>query len=413
MQYIKQIHSSWVYPMIVIICVLVLLVISCQAPFSTPEVIVVTVEVPVDPTERNEATLVPPTDAPEEVPSETLPVPAATVTTPPKETPIDITTSTLEVSVASFSNSSWLTVPPNDILEQLAYGGMGGGGGNGEDADICDEILPAPQVVYEPADEIELFWRTQVIVCGFTPDEYVRVTQYNPDDQIIIEDILADSSGGLYYEFKPTFGDHVGKYVIEFSSSFGNTASSVTVIEPNSPRLIELEDDALLLLYNYVPGESVRLFVYTHQGRTRKLYAWQELQVDEKGQLLVEMDLPLGPSDLEFFSYYTFHAVGEVSDSGGDDYIYFPCPGAMRPRLSFEMPARVTYTDGRPLNVRAEPGYSGEIIRQIPEGFQLYIYLGPECVDEVYWWSFYDEGVQGWVAEGDEGMYYLEPWYEE
>jgi hypothetical protein len=77
------------------------------------------------------------------------------------------------------------------------------------------------------------------------------------------------------------------------------------------------------------------------------------------------------------------------------------------------MPARVTYTDGQPLNVRAEPGYSGEILRQIPEGYQFYIYFGPECVDEVYWWSFYDEGMQGWIAEGDEGMYYVEPWFDE
>ncbi|MCK5313832.1 MAG: SH3 domain-containing protein [Anaerolineales bacterium] len=413
MRNISDYRSKWVFPIIVVCCVLVASILSCQAPFATPEVIVVTVEVLVEPTENIGVTLVPPTSLPDEVPTDTPPSPTDTITVAPQNTPTNIATSTPQVSVASFSDSSWLTVPPDDILEQLAYGGMGGGGGDGEDVDICDELFPTPEIIYEYAETIELFRSSWITVCGLTPDEFVSISQYRPDGEIVVEDIVADLSGGLIYKFEPTFGDLVGQYVIDFSSSSGNSAAAVTVTEPDGPRLVELEDDVLLLLYNYAPNESVRLFVYTHQGRTRNIYAWQELRIDGKGQLLVEMDLPPAPSDLEFFRYYTYHAVGDVSNPGGDDLIYFPCPGAMRPRLSFEMPARVTYTDGRPLNVRAKPGYSGEILRQIPEGYQIYIFFGPECVDGVYWWSFYDEGMQGWIAEGDEDMYFIEPWFEE
>lgn len=70
--------------------------------------------------------------------------------------------------------------------------------------------------------------------------------------------------------------------------------------------------------------------------------------------------------------------------------------------------ARVTFTDGRPLNVRITPG--GTILAIQEEGQQFTIIGGPECQGGFTWWNIQlRNGAQGWVAEGDFDDYYIEP----
>ena len=413
----KDFRSGRGLILIAICGVLLLSILSCQAPVGSSEPSEVVLEATDSPTQPSTPTPALPSSTVTAPPTQTPVIPQATetelpgkpATVVPTVTPSD----TPMAPVASFSNSSWLTVPPDDILEQLAYGGVGGGGGDGGDEDICEEVLAAPEIAHEYREEIELFQGVWITICGLTPKKNVRIGQVRPDGETVIVKEKADPSGGLVYKFETTFGDPVGGYSIECASKSADRCICECCFEPDGTRLIELEDEALILLYNFDPGERVRLFVFTHQERVSKLYAWQELQVDAKGQMLVEMELPPPPGDTQFFSYYTYLAIGERSESYGKDLLYFPCPGAMRPRLSIEMPSRVTYTDGRPLRVRRKPGFSGAILRQIPEGYEMYISGGPRCVDGVYWWRVYIEGKQGWVAEGEDGMYYVEPWFGE
>ena len=87
------------------------------------------------------------------------------------------------------------------------------------------------------------------------------------------------------------------------------------------------------------------------------------------------------------------------------------CPGAPPPRLTVGGQARVTFTDGTPLRVRATPG--GEYITQLPEGTVVQVIGGPQCQGQFTWWQIQTtDGTQGWSAEGDMEDYYLEPWAE-
>jgi hypothetical protein len=85
------------------------------------------------------------------------------------------------------------------------------------------------------------------------------------------------------------------------------------------------------------------------------------------------------------------------------------CPDAPVSRLQPDGSGRVTITNGLPVNVRQQPG--GEQIGTQPEGAEFIVYDGPNCRDGYAWWFVgFADGLQGFVAEGDAGGYYLEPW---
>jgi hypothetical protein len=90
----------------------------------------------------------------------------------------------------------------------------------------------------------------------------------------------------------------------------------------------------------------------------------------------------------------------------------FSCPGAMASQLKPSSRARVTFTDGTPLRVREGPGKTAKIIKTIPEGTEMFIMEGPECGDQGVWWRMQTNNgsVAGWVMEGENGSYYIEPW---
>ncbi|MBN1966926.1 MAG: hypothetical protein JW910_19900, partial [Anaerolineae bacterium] len=70
---------------------------------------------------------------------------------------------------------------------------------------------------------------------------------------------------------------------------------------------------------------------------------------------------------------------------------------------------RVTFSTGQPVNVRDVP--SGEKIGTQPEGTRFLISGGPLCSGGYAWWAVtFDDGMWGYVAEGEPGNYYLEPW---
>ncbi|MBN1371930.1 MAG: SH3 domain-containing protein [Anaerolineaceae bacterium] len=88
------------------------------------------------------------------------------------------------------------------------------------------------------------------------------------------------------------------------------------------------------------------------------------------------------------------------------------CPLAMDGRLEVGKGARVTFTDGKSLRVRSEAGKSATVLGQMPEGTEMTVNDGPVCVGEGLWWKITsaDGKLSGWVLEGEDGDYYLEPW---
>lgn len=84
------------------------------------------------------------------------------------------------------------------------------------------------------------------------------------------------------------------------------------------------------------------------------------------------------------------------------------CPPAPPSQVTAGMRARVTYTDGTPLRLRETP--TGTVIRNIAEGVSFDIIGGPTCASGYTWWQIrQDDGIIGWVAEGDIDSYYIEP----
>ena len=84
------------------------------------------------------------------------------------------------------------------------------------------------------------------------------------------------------------------------------------------------------------------------------------------------------------------------------------CPPAPPSRVTAGMRARITYTDGTPLRLRESP--TGTVIRNIAEGVSFDIIGGPTCASGYTWWQIrQDDGITGWVAEGDSDGYFIEP----
>ena len=71
---------------------------------------------------------------------------------------------------------------------------------------------------------------------------------------------------------------------------------------------------------------------------------------------------------------------------------------------------RVTYSTGVPVRLRSGPGVGYPILQLLPEGTTFTVMAGPTCADSYNWWGVHlPSGVEGWVAEGVPGNYYIEP----
>ncbi len=87
------------------------------------------------------------------------------------------------------------------------------------------------------------------------------------------------------------------------------------------------------------------------------------------------------------------------------------CSGASPSRLAVSDTARVTYSNGISLRIRSEPGLDSNKIGLLAEGTEMDIIGGPECTDSLLWWNVKTkDGIIGWVAEGSNGDYMIEPW---
>jgi len=87
------------------------------------------------------------------------------------------------------------------------------------------------------------------------------------------------------------------------------------------------------------------------------------------------------------------------------------CPNGLISRLAPNRQARVT--PGTPNNLRDLPpsgAAASNIIGQIPGGASFTVVSGPQCgSDGLMYWQVNFNGALGWTAEGDQGVYWLEP----
>src|SRR5688572_10085796 len=83
------------------------------------------------------------------------------------------------------------------------------------------------------------------------------------------------------------------------------------------------------------------------------------------------------------------------------------CP--LPTRLSTGDTAHVLLADGDSLNVRELPGLNCTPATQITRSQLVTIMAEPVCTDDIVWLNVESPEISGWIAEGDEGEYYVSP----
>ena len=87
------------------------------------------------------------------------------------------------------------------------------------------------------------------------------------------------------------------------------------------------------------------------------------------------------------------------------------CVGTPDTRLSVGGRGRVSNEDTRPLNVRSGPSTEFRILGRLEVLEHFDIVDGPECGGEYVWYLVRSlTGLEGWVAEGVGGLYFVEPY---
>lgn len=85
------------------------------------------------------------------------------------------------------------------------------------------------------------------------------------------------------------------------------------------------------------------------------------------------------------------------------------CEGGLPPRLLPGERGAVSFTDGQPLNVRADASLRAERIGQLAEGTPFDVMDGPICANGLNWWHIRTPEIAGVIAEGASGVYFVEP----
>ena len=143
----------------------------------------------------------PTTEAPTQVPSEVplgggeVPSPSATDTATPVEpqAPTEAPPQATVTASPTAIPEAFPTVASGVLKEQLFYGGMGGGGDEG---DLCEDVFPEPGselpiIVPEGRSDYSGMLETHTVcIFGFPFDEDITMTVHAPDGKLIGEGLL-------------------------------------------------------------------------------------------------------------------------------------------------------------------------------------------------------------------------------
>lgn len=325
----------------------------------------------------------------------------------------------------SFSLDSANAVHPDDILNEVLYfGGGGSGWGWCVPGDTPAPCYPPSRVVWPNGFCIQ----TQNWKAG----EKVKVLVTFPDGTTLSQDGNALES----LEYIPTLQQKrnitefsyclnqpaskmpAGKYQVVFEGETGRSQVDVQSKISPIPNMYWDRLENNLIITGFRANEKIRLFLYDitcNKAETYCLTAWKEYQTNQEGQLIISVP------PIQSAEYYV--AVGDSSGLvepnqilrqsirvGEKEYIPFgECIGDIPPRLWIGEQGRVAFTDSADMRIRKEPGLSQNIVGKVPEGTKFNVLYGPVCVDYVTWWKVRANGLEGWMAEAQNGAYLLEP----
>ena len=110
------------------------------------------------------------------------------------------------------------------------------------------------------------------------------------------------------------------------------------------------------------------------------------------GQLDPNQPTPIAPLDEQYSNTLCVESEGDLP--------------YMRSRINVGMDIQVA---SEVLNLRAQPSSNAESLLQIPLGSTFRVDGGPSCVDNFVWWYVNVNGQLGYIAEGQNGDYFIEP----
>ena len=337
--------------------------------------------------------------------------------------PTSTTATTFSLSAANLNELS-------DIKKEVIFFG-GGGAGNctGLEADGNKFI----QYGYSSAKTISWPEPISIITCSWYANEKINLVVSLPDGTIQNHSLQASRDEGELNHIHYMDTDSVlGKYTFLFvGDQSGQLQYDVTVMSNDRPILFRLvasnSRTTSLILSNFQPQEQVRLFFYMaiKIGESYELQDWRQFQVDSDGSLEINVSNMDHYDEKELAIVAVGNIAGQVSTilvqqlpkhSSYQPFmqIFWPpanirCDGAPPTRLDVGFRAEVTYTDGTGSSIRDLPA-SSNVLARIPEGTGMKIIGGPECHNNIVWWKVSTDGSHsGWISEGKENEYWLEP----
>lgn len=373
-----------------------------------------------------------------------LSTPIETATAVPTSLPIDSSTPTpaptpthVSPPTQIFSLENADALPPENLLDEVAFSIPGGGGGPGE----CPYYdTNSPTLGAEKATDF--FAEIKPIrfsVCGWEPDEEVHVRIITPDgkeqeETLVVSRLFENYSTGefgpfavLDYELLP-LSDQFGKYQFIFSGDSGVFRHETYVPSPELKMVYQAgnSDGDAYLIRGLSSNEKVQVALYhlliqgeegyKENWNTYHLIASMEFTADENGEVLIVLKespdkvVAIGsvsgivPYLDGITSVRRINPDGScVADSLGEKLI-------IPTRLQVGDYAYVGLEPPKSNRVRSGPGKDNSVIAVIRAGTVIKIVDGPKCVNGANWWKItgVDTKLDGWTLEG-EGEYWLVP----
>jgi hypothetical protein len=201
-----------------------------------------------------------------------------------------------------FNLSTAKKTKPNDVLDQMNFGGRGGGGFGEE---VCD--MNPPIFVLNPG--IAFRYRdNDVLTCGWVNGEEVKITLTDPQkNKVVLND--KNSTNYRTFEFYP-ITEIPGNYNLLFEGKTKVVEYEFKLEDPgNQPGDYIDSEKGYLYIFNFSPNEHVRVIAYQFVNSGYEFVGWNDYKVSELGQLKVKID-----SGLEY------HVIGDKSGPIKDDF---------------------------------------------------------------------------------------------
>lgn len=322
-----------------------------------------------------------------------------------KSSPPTKTSDNNNTSIKTFSLQNANKITPDDILEEVSFGGQGGGG-------YCINQTKLG-IDKNSSNVVDWLSHIELIACGWEEGEQIQISIRFPDGNTTSKTVQAktDWHSTVPYvdaDYNPTIDSVPGLYIFTFRGNNHTIEYKIDVTIPNEPRIYYLNDIQAFYIYGLAPQENIRFFLYTFDGSSLRLTAWQYYAVDSQGHLIIKT-----PEE----SSEHFFAIGDVTGVIG--YINIlshndvaSCSMALPSRLEVGKYAYVATEPPLDQRVRKGPGSDYSIVGYIAPGNSMKILDGPYCAyDGWVWWkvqSIKKPDLIGWTSEGDD-VYWLIP----